>query len=240
MRVCAWDVCACVRVHVRVRVCCRACACTRVLCAALPSLHRQHTHAAHTAHTHAAHKTHTRTHTRPQLTDKPVSENGLGIPVMGFEEFAAVGAAKPAPPVPAKRDDLCTIMYTSGTTGDPKACVCVCVCARDTLGTDAIKYIIKHAEVCCVCVCARVHVCVCARHARHGRNRVHHQARRGVYVCVCVRARVWAGAGRGNAQSAGGRAHAHTRTVHSPPHASQQHPAAPHKAAIDARSRPTE
>ncbi len=34
--------------------------------------------------------------------------------------FLALGAAKPAEPSPPAPSDLCTIMYTSGTTGDPK------------------------------------------------------------------------------------------------------------------------
>ena len=47
---------------------------------------------------------------------------GQGIKVYSFEEFAALGASKPAEPSPPSPDDYCTIMYTSGTTGDPKAC----------------------------------------------------------------------------------------------------------------------
>ena len=43
--------------------------------------------------------------------------------VYSFEEFAALGAGKPAPPTPPAAEDYCTIMYTSGTTGDPKASV---------------------------------------------------------------------------------------------------------------------
>lgn len=45
---------------------------------------------------------------------------GMGIVVYGFDEFLALGKANPAAPRGAKADDLCTIMYTSGTTGDPK------------------------------------------------------------------------------------------------------------------------
>ena len=44
----------------------------------------------------------------------------LGIAVYSFDEFLALGRSKPAQPIPPKPEDLCTIMYTSGTTGDPK------------------------------------------------------------------------------------------------------------------------
>ncbi len=44
-----------------------------------------------------------------------------GIKVYSFEEFAALGAGKPAEATPPAPEDYCTIMYTSGTTGDPKA-----------------------------------------------------------------------------------------------------------------------
>ena len=44
----------------------------------------------------------------------------LGIVLKSFDEMLAAGAAKPVEPVQASPDDLCTIMYTSGTTGDPK------------------------------------------------------------------------------------------------------------------------
>lgn len=37
-----------------------------------------------------------------------------------FEEFQAAGAAAEMPADPPAVSDLCTIMYTSGTTGDPK------------------------------------------------------------------------------------------------------------------------
>jgi hypothetical protein len=38
--------------------------------------------------------------------------------VMTWTELLAAGAAAPAPPQPPKPEDLCTIMYTSGTTGE--------------------------------------------------------------------------------------------------------------------------
>ena len=47
------------------------------------------------------------------------ARNG-SLSVLTLPELLAKGEAKPAPPVPPAPEDLCTIMYTSGTTGDPK------------------------------------------------------------------------------------------------------------------------
>ena len=43
-----------------------------------------------------------------------------GLAVTPWAEFLSQGQAKPAPASPPSPADLCTIMYTSGTTGDPK------------------------------------------------------------------------------------------------------------------------
>ena len=44
----------------------------------------------------------------------------IGVAVYSWEEFLALGRSHPAEAVPPSPEDLCTIMYTSGTTGDPK------------------------------------------------------------------------------------------------------------------------
>lgn len=44
----------------------------------------------------------------------------LGIDVYSFEEFLAIGKENMTDARPPKAQDLCTIMYTSGTTGNPK------------------------------------------------------------------------------------------------------------------------
>eukprot|EP00878_Enallax_costatus_P003626 GHUV01003840.1.p1 GENE.GHUV01003840.1~~GHUV01003840.1.p1 ORF type:complete len:345 (+),score=105.28 GHUV01003840.1:110-1144(+) len=43
-----------------------------------------------------------------------------GVSVQSFTDLLAAGATSPAEAVPPQPDDYCTIMYTSGTTGDPK------------------------------------------------------------------------------------------------------------------------
>ena len=43
-----------------------------------------------------------------------------GIKAYTWQAFLDMGRKAPSPPHPPKPDDLCTIMYTSGTTGDPK------------------------------------------------------------------------------------------------------------------------
>ena len=51
----------------------------------------------------------------------------LGIRVFEFEEFAKVGSGNPSPAERPQPEDLCTIMYTSGTTDVPKV-----ICTLDS------------------------------------------------------------------------------------------------------------
>lgn len=53
-------------------------------------------------------------------SDALAAISSAGIMATPFEELVASGAAAEVPADPPTPDDLCTIMYTSGTTGDPK------------------------------------------------------------------------------------------------------------------------
>eukprot|EP00899_Mesostigma_viride_P024273 jgi/Mesvir1/502/Mv11370-RA.1 len=57
-----------------------------------------------------------------------------GQQVYTWEEFLTLGAENPAKPTPPKPDDLCTIMYTSGTTDVPKGVMLTHGMVLNTIG----------------------------------------------------------------------------------------------------------
>lgn len=66
---------------------------------------------------------------RKLIVIKPVRPNTMqraknrGIEIYSFEEVEKLGAQKDHPEVPPQPGDICTICYTSGTTGNPKGVV---------------------------------------------------------------------------------------------------------------------
>jgi long-chain acyl-CoA synthetase len=55
----------------------------------------------------------------PRREHEERSQN-LGIRCVGYDDLMALGVSNPSDFNPPNENDLCTIMYTSGTTGDPK------------------------------------------------------------------------------------------------------------------------
>lgn len=61
-------------------------------------------------------------------TNMPISDDELAkfktshpeLITISYSDLVALGAENPVPPVPPKPTDLCCIMYTSGSSGDPK------------------------------------------------------------------------------------------------------------------------
>ncbi|CAM6096502.1 unnamed protein product [Calypogeia fissa] len=56
----------------------------------------------------------------PVTSEQKASVGSLEISVYTWEEFLELGKQNPHDIVPPKGTDICTVMYTSGTTGEPK------------------------------------------------------------------------------------------------------------------------
>ncbi|KAK3921551.1 LOW QUALITY PROTEIN: Long-chain-fatty-acid--CoA ligase 5 [Frankliniella fusca] len=57
---------------------------------------------------------------KPVQTPTVAKAKARFVDIYSLEEVERMGAAKDHPEVPPSKDDLCTICYTSGTTGNPK------------------------------------------------------------------------------------------------------------------------
>ena len=63
-----------------------------------------------------------------------------GLELLSFAAVKEAGVANPAPPTPPTGDDICTVMFTSGTTGNPKGallshrCIVAVVSSAHLLG----------------------------------------------------------------------------------------------------------
>jgi long-subunit acyl-CoA synthetase (AMP-forming) len=82
---------------------------------ALPSLTHKPTKKTHTTHNP---QTQQPTTNPPKKQQKNKAIGAAGVKVLKFDDLAAAGKAAPAAAVPPKPEDYCTIMYTSGTTGE--------------------------------------------------------------------------------------------------------------------------
>ena len=83
--------------------------------------------------------------------------------------FLELGAAKPAEPSPPAPSDLCTIMYTSGTTGDPKVrhIISASTCCHQPMKLLLRYCTLQHQQITVSVICLQVKCpIICARIAR--------------------------------------------------------------------------
>lgn len=79
-----------------------------------------------------------------------------GVPLVTFDNMLDFGKSNPTEPTPGDTDSLCTIMYTSGTTGDPKG---VEISHRAVLATvGALARLLQELKLQLGCAAPRTHV----------------------------------------------------------------------------------
>lgn len=81
----------------------------------------------------------------------PLDEQALedasneGVPVTAWDKFEKFGKSAPADATPGSLDSLCTIMYTSGTTGEPKGVEITNRAVLTTVG--ALIGLVRHFKI---------------------------------------------------------------------------------------------
>jgi acyl-CoA synthetase (AMP-forming)/AMP-acid ligase II len=67
-----------------------------------------------------------------------------GVKLLSWEQLLQLGADNPCDAVPPSPDDLSTIMYTSGTTGEQQDCCCNGIAAgvqkRNSIGSECGRW----------------------------------------------------------------------------------------------------
>ena len=94
------------------------------------------------------------------------SAESCGVPCVTWDKMLEFGKSNPADATPGDKDSLCTIMYTSGTTGDPKG---VEISHRAVLATvGALARLLEELKLKLGCVAHSLVVQIHVGHARCG------------------------------------------------------------------------